>query len=312
MRVFITGATGFVGARLSRELLRRGHGVVALTRDRRRVQGAALADQPGERYRLVEGDPTVAGPWQEELAGCDAVVALAGEPIVGQRWSADFKARAEHSHVAGLERIAETVGRLPPERRPRALLSASAVGYYGPHGDAALDEDAAPGSGFLAQLCVRWEVAAQRSAEHGVRVVRLRIGIVLGAGGGVLGRMAPAFRAFVGGPIGSGAQYLSWVHVEDVVGIILFALESDASGPLNVTAPEPVTMEHFARALGQVLGRPSFLRVPGLALRLALGEGAAAILTGQRVLPRRVRQLGYRFRHEHLAEALAAIFSGSA
>ncbi len=314
MRVFVTGATGFVGSRLVRELLRRGDSVVALTRDRKRMRAADLLPADG-RFQVVEGDPATPGPWQEQLLDCDAVCALAGEPIVGRRWTADFKERAEKSRVEGCRLIAQGIGRLPEGRRPGLVVAASAIGYYGPHGDESLDEETGPGSDFLAQLCVRWENAAGEAAIHGARVINARIGVVLGEGGGALAKMVPAFKAFVGGPIGSGSQYMSWIHLLDAVGLLLFCLDSEhpaLRGPVNVTAPEPVTMREFARNLGQALHRPAALPVPSLAVRLLFGESADVLLTGQRVLPRRAREFGYAFRYPTLPEALKAVFSSGA
>lgn len=306
MRVFLTGATGFVGSRLVRDLLRRGDQVVALTRDGRRLRGE-------ERLEVVEGDPSLGGPWQERLAGCDAVVALAGEPIGGQRFSAALKERAERSRVGGVTRLVEGLRRLPAESRPRILLPASAIGYYGDQGDRPLTEEDPPGSDFLAQLCLRWEAAARPAEELGLRVAPLRIGVVLGEGGGALAKMVPAFRAFVGGPIGSGRQYLSWIHLSDAVGIMLHALGHDgARGPLNLTAPEPVTMGDFAAALGRALHRPALLPVPGALLRLALGEGADPLLGSQRVLPQGAQRLGYRFRFPALPAALEDLLGSRA
>lgn len=309
MRTFLTGSTGFIGSRLSRELLRRGDEVVALTRDRRRLRGAD--HDPEGRFQVVEGDPAAAGPWQERLRGCDAVVALAGEPVLGRRWSADFKQRIERSRVDSMARLGEALAALPAERRPKVVVAASAIGYYGDRGAEVCTEDSPPGppEDFLAQVCVRWEEGARALAALGPRVVSLRIGVVLGEGGGALARMLPAFRAFVGGPLGPGGQYLSWIHLDDVVGLTLLCLDSEderASGPVNATAPNPVTMEEFARTLGEVLHRPAVLRMPGAALRLVLGEAAQVLLGGQRVLPQRARELGYRFRCPELAAALRA------
>ena len=303
MRVFLTGATGFVGSRLVRDLLRRGDHVVALTRDGRRLR-------PGDRLEVVEGDPARPGPWQERLSGCDAVVTLAGEPISAQRFTAAFKERAERSRIGGVERIVEALGRLPAEARPRALVSGSASGYYGDQGDRVLTEDDGPGDDYLAGLCVRWEAAARPAEALGVRVAPLRLGVVLGEGGGALAKMLPAFRAFLGGPLGSGRQYLSWVPLSDVPGLIQLALEHDgARGPINVTAPEPVIMRDFAAALGRALHRPAALPVPGLLLRLAFGEGADPVLGSQRVMPQRAQRLGYRFRFPELSVALSDLLT---
>lgn len=309
MRVFVTGATGLIGKRLMRDLLLRGDQVVALTRDRRRLGGAiGVVDQ--DKLLVVEGDPAQSGPWQEYVAGCDAVVALAGEPIAGHRWSASFKERIERSRVDGMTRLCEVFARLPAEQRPSIFLAGSAVGYYGPRGDEVLTEDDGPGDDFLAQICQRWEAATEPAAALGLRVVRLRTGVVLGDGG-ALEKMLPAFRMFLGGPLGSGRQYMSWIHQSDVAGLLLLCLRSDAaSGPINLCSERPVTMREFATTLGEVLHRPSILPVPALAVRALMGESADMVLTGQRVLPRRATQLGYHFRFPDLKAALRDLLDG--
>ncbi len=302
MRVFVTGASGFIGRRLIRELIRRGDRVVALTRNRHNLRSS-----DSERLTVVEGDPTRAGEWQQQLAGCDAVIALAGEPILGQRWNDAFKRRLVDSRVESLKRLYEALAALPEETRPKILASASAIGIYGSRGDEVLDETTQSGAGFTAQLCSDWESGAKALTALGLRVSVLRIGIVLGDGGGVLERMVPAFRAFVGGPIGSGQQYVAWIHLDDIVGIFLMALdEPSVSGVLNLTAPTPVRMRDFAATIGKVLHRPSMVAVPELALKVLLGEGASVVLASQRVLPRRTQELGYRFRFPDLQAALTA------
>ena len=305
MRVFMTGASGFIGKRLVRELLRRGDHVVALTRSRKNLPTAA-----SERLTVVEGDPTRPGAWEQQVGGCDAIIALAGEPLLAQRWTAEFKRRLVDSRVEGMRCLGTTLAALPTERRPRSLIAASAIGYYGSRGDEILDESSPPGSGFTAQLCSDWEAGARNAEVSGVRVAVLRIGIVVGEGGGILDKMVPAFRAFVGGPVGSGEQYLAWIHLEDLIGILLLALDNPAiSGPLNLTGPTPVRMREFARTLGKVLHRPALVPVPELALRLLLGEGAHVPLSSQRVLPRRALDLGYKFRYPDLTSALLATLS---
>jgi uncharacterized protein (TIGR01777 family) len=302
MRVFVTGASGFIGKRLLRELLRRGYQVVALTRN-----GQNLRSGNGEPLVVVEGDPSHSGSWEESIGGCDAIIALAGEPLLGHRWTPEFKQRVVDSRVESVRRLTATLAALPAELRPRTLISASAIGYYGARGDEPLDENSSPASDFAAQLCVDWEAAARAAEAHAVRVVTLRIGVVVGEGGGILEKMVPPFRAFVGGPIGSGQQYVAWIHLEDVIGLILMALDNPSlSGPVNITGPQPVRMRDFAAILGKVLGRPSLLPVPEVALRLLLGEGAYVPLSSQRVLPRRALDLGYKFRYPELRGALEA------
>lgn len=309
MRLFVTGASGFIGRRLLRELLRRGDSVVALTRRASNLEESGSAPGLAENRLLVlEGDPAEAGAWQQQVARTDAVLTLAGEPVLGARWSDSFKRRIAHSRVEAVKRMVDTIGQLPPDQRPSTLISASAVGYYGSQGDEELDEKSPPGTDFLARLCVDWEAAAEAASAHGVRVVRLRIGVVLGEGGGALAKMLPAFRAFVGGPLGPGNQYMPWIHQDDVLGLMLLALQRpEIQGPLNLTAPNPVTMKELAQTLGAVLHRPAVLSVPAAALKLALGEAAQTLLGSQRVIPRRAIELGYAFRYPLLAEALRAV-----
>jgi uncharacterized protein len=294
MRVFVTGATGLVGRALCAELVGRGHSVTALSRAPRgagRLPPGAVA---------VQGDPASPGPWQDELARCDACVHLAGEPLDAGRWSAERKRRIRESRVRSTENVAAVLR----ERGPAVLVSGSAVGFYGSRGDEVLDEGSRPGEGFLAETCEAWEAAATSAAPR-ARVVLLRSGLVLAAQGGALPRMARPFRILAGGPLGDGAFWHPWIHLADEVGLILFALaEGRASGPLNASAPEPVRNRDLARAIGEALHRPSAVRVPALALRVALGEMAEVVLSSQRAVPRKALALGYRHRFPELAGAL--------
>jgi len=285
MRILVTGGTGFIGGALVQALRQRGDEPVIVSR---RPSATAVG------WDAIE----------HEVARADAIVHLAGEPIADSRWTEARKQRIRESRIQPTERIARAVEQASP--RPRVLVSASAVGIYGMReDDRVLDEKSPAGDGFLAQLAVAWESKADRARDAGVRVVHPRIGIVLGRGGGALGRMVAPYRFFVGGPIGSGRQWVSWIHWQDAVRALLFALDSDAlSGPVNVVAPEPVRMERLAHAIGAALNRPAAMRVPAFALRLALGEGLAQVLlTGQRAVPRRLLDRGFAFGFSRIEQA---------
>jgi hypothetical protein len=293
VRVFVTGATGLVGRALCAELVRRGDAVVALSRS----PDASRRLPPG--VAVIAGDPGVAGPWQDALAQADACVNLAGEPL-DARWNAERKRRFRASRVDATRNVAAVLR----ERGPAVLVSASAVGFYGDRGDEVLDEGSAPGDDFLAELCRAWEAEAAAAAPR-ARVALLRIGIALAADGGALPRMVRPFRLFAGGPLGDGSAYQPWIHLADVVGIALLALDdARASGPINATGPEPVRNRDLARAIGRVLSRPSLLPAPAAAIRLVVGEMAGVVLASQRVLPRRALELGYRFRFPKAEAAL--------
>jgi uncharacterized protein (TIGR01777 family) len=305
MRVFVTGGTGLIGKRLVGQLLGRGDEVTVLTR-----RYGAARQMFGPNCDLVEGDPTEPGAWADALGGCDAVVHLAGENVFGRRWNPAFKQLLVDSRVKSTENVVEALRRQPrrPDGQPKALVNASAIGFYGPRGDEELAEDSPPGDDFLAGLCQRWEAAARAVEPSGVRCAVVRVGVVLDKHGGALAKMMTPFKLFAGGPAGSGRQWLSWIHHDDMVGLLLLALDHpEARGPLNGTAPNPVTNRDFAKALGRALARPAFVRTPGFALRLGLGEVADVILTGQRVLPRRALALGYTFRYPTVEAALAQI-----
>lgn len=305
MRVVITGSTGTIGLALARALHARGDDVVALSRNRRR--GAEVLGDAAQVHEWAE--PKQSAPPRDALAGADAVVNLLGEPIA-QRWTEAAKREIRDSRVLPTRSLVEALRGLPDGKRPGTLVSQSAVGYYGPRDVQPLDEDAPPGSDFVAGVVVDWEREA-RSGSPPLRVAIARTGVVLSPSGGALARMLPFFRLGLGGPIAGGRQYVPWVHLDDVVGAILTSLDNpDAEGPLNVTAPNPVTNREFGRALGRALGRPTVLPVPGLALRLLYGEMAEVVTTGQRVLPARLGRLGYRFRHPEVEPALRDVLSG--
>jgi uncharacterized protein len=286
MRVTMTGATGRLGTMISSALRERGDDVTILSRS---------ADKG------VQWDPMHGPAPADALNGRDAVIHLAGEDIA-QRWNAETLRRIRESREVGTRNLVE--GMRAADLPPKALISASAVGYYGNRPEA-VDEDAKPGSDVLAQVCIAWEREAQRAEEFGTRVVRVRTGVVLDRHGGALQTMLVPFRLGVGGPVAGGKQPLPWIHVADVVGIYLAALDDDAwSGPVNATAPEPVTNAEFSKALGRALHRPAIAPVPGFAIKALYGGMAKLVIEGQRALPRRTLELGYVFEHPDLDEAL--------
>jgi uncharacterized protein (TIGR01777 family) len=304
VRIIVTGGTGFVGQALCHELSERGDQVVILTRGqpRSRASGEDAARTP----EFASWTPEARGPWMKLLDGADAVVHLAGASVADERWTEERKKLLWSSRVESTCLLAEAIAEA--KKTPAVFVSASAVGLYGTSaGDTVLTESSPAGSDFLARLCVAWEGAAAPSAAAGVRVVHPRIGLVLGRGGGVYQKLAPLFRAFVGGPLGPGKQYMPWVHVRDVVrALVAMITRDDLSGAYNVTAPEPVTMNAFAHAMGESLGRPSLFRVPPLAMKLALGsEAATEVLTGQRAVPQRLIEAGFEFVFPDLPSALA-------
>lgn len=301
-RIVITGGTGLIGSALCRALLDRGDHLHLLARNPEK----AKAQWP-EADRVSLWAPGVSGEWQSSFAEADAVVHLAGESVGAQRWTAAYKQRIHDSRIRGTRELVDAIRRADP--RPSVLVAASAVGYYGDTGDRLTPESAPAGQGFLAKLCESWERLALKAQDYGIRVAVPRIGIVLDREGGALPRMAQPFRWYLGGPIGSGRQYLPWIHLDDLVALLLLALDDDRlSGPFNAIAPEAVTQKHFAHVLGTVLDRPSWLPVPGLALRLAIGEFATSLLQGQHLEPDRARELGFRWRHPELGEALRAVY----
>lgn len=295
MRVFVTGATGFIGQQLVRSLLARGDQVVALARDvdrARQILGAV---------RFAEGTPANPERYAEALKGCQAVFHLAGEPLLGRRWSPEHKRAIRESRVAGTRGLVEAIARSGEQP---VLVSASAVGYYGASGDEVLDESSGPGNDFLARVCADWEAEAAK-AEDLTRCVRVRIGVVLGLEGGALRQMLTPFRFFAGGTLGSGRQYVSWIHQSDLLALFLWLLSTDIRGVVNATAPHPVTMRELSRALGRALHRPSLVPIPSLAVKIALGEASGAVLDGQRVLPKAALAHGFAFRFDTLDAAMA-------
>lgn len=300
MRLTVTGASGLIGSALVARLSARGDEVTVLTRAPERARAAL-------QVQAVAWDLSSEAAPAEALEGRDAVIHLAGENIA-QRWSAGAKRAIRDSRLtgtsnllAGLQEIDTAAG----EVRPRVLVSSSAIGYYGPHGEEPLDEDAPAGEGFLAQTCAEWEARAERARELQMRVVQIRTGVVLARGGGALAKMLLPFRLGLGGPIAGGEQYMSWIHLDDLIEMLLTAVgQEDWSGPVNATAPEPVSNDEFSRVLAGILHRPALMAIPAFALRALYGEMAQVLTSGARVLPAKALVLGYEFRHPHLSEAL--------
>jgi uncharacterized protein len=316
MKVAVTGATGFVGSRLVDRLQAEGHQVLVLTRNAE----SAKRMFPTEKYSNVEiiaYSPLTSGEWQQSIAGCDAVVNLAGAPIAESRWTAERKQEILESRKTGTRKIVEAIGFAAAARvaqanpKPSVLINSSAIGYYGTSETATFEESAKPGSDFLAQVCQDWETEAEQVKAAGVRLVILRTGIVLGMGGAIAKMLLP-FRMFAGGPIGSGRQWFSWIHREDMVSLILFALtRPEMTGAYNATAPHPVKMAELCSALGQVMNRPSWLPVPDFALEALLGDGAQVVLQGQQVLPKRTEESGFQFAYPTVKPALEEVLSHS-
>jgi uncharacterized protein len=294
MKVLVTGGTGFIGQPLVKDLLLNGHEVTVLTR----APKAAASKLPAS-VTLAKS--------LSEVPGADAVINLAGESLAARRWTPDRKQAIRASRIDTTRALCQWLEHLPV--RPQVLISGSAIGWYGARQDECLNEDALPGDDFAAQLCRDWEAEAERAAALGIRVCTIRIGVVLGPagseGGGALAQMLPPFKFGLGGPMGSGKQWMSWIHRADLIALIQFLLQtSSAAGPFNATAPAPVRNREFSATLGEVLHRPAFMTMPGVALRVIVGEMAEILLTGQRVVPSKAEALGFRFRHPQLQDAL--------
>jgi len=286
MNITVTGATGFIGRYLVQSLARDGHSVRALSR---------------AAWDVLAGEPPA-----ESLAKADAVVHLAGSPVA-QRWTSGAKKKIRASRVQGTHHLVTALSTL--SGRPEALVCASAIGIYGDRGDEVLTEASPIATGFLADVCHEWEQEADLAEALGIRVVKLRFGIALGRKGGALEKMLPPFRAFVGGKVGTGSQWMSWIHIADIVGLIRHAIEHPVSGVMNATAPNPVRNREFARELGAALHRPAIFPVPAMALRILLGEMASVLVASQRVLPKAAESTGYRFEFPDLDGALRDLSS---
>src|SRR4030066_979160 len=299
MKILITGGTGFVGTQLTSRLIKDNHEVTILTRSLKGAKGAS----PGISY--LEGDPTKRGSWQEAIKNHDAVINLAGASIFS-KWTEEHKKAIRESRVNTTQNIVEGIPSRP--ERPFTLFSTSAVGYYGFHGDEELIEESPQGDDFLARIAVEWEGEALKAREKGARVVMTRFGIVLGEKGGALSQMIPLFKKYIGGPIGSGNQWFSWVHIKDLAEAFVFLIRHlEISGPVNVCSPNPVRNRDLANALGKALHRPSFMPAPGFMIKLVLGELGSVILEGQRVIPRRLLDSGFVFQYPDIDKALQSL-----
>lgn len=304
MNVFITGGTGFIGRALILRLRRDGHSVTALSRSV--SKGRSLLGLEADLLDASSDDETLI----DALNRADAVINLAGEPILGGRWNEAKMRRLRTSRVDLTERIVDLMAKA--DEAPAVLISGSAVGYYGDRGEEELTEESETGSGFLAQLCADWEQAARQAESNGTRVVLIRTGVVLGRGGGALDQMLPPFQFGLGGPIGSGRQFVPWIHLDDLVEMMVAALEDQRySGALNGAAPNPIPFKAFAQALGQALSRPAVLPVPEFAVKALFGKAATVLLGSQRVLPAGSQSLGFQFRFEHIEDALQDLFDNS-
>jgi uncharacterized protein (TIGR01777 family) len=307
MKIAITGSTGFVGSQLVKKLIAQGHSLLLLVRNPAKIRGLLTAEQLAQ-VEIVPYQATESGDWQAKIAGCEAVINLAGSPIA-ERWTPEYKQTILKTRQLGTQRLVEAIA--ASSSRPKVLINASAIGFYGASETATFDEQSQAGQDFLATVCQQWEAAAQKVTELGVRLVILRFGIVLG-NGGALAKMIPPFKLFAGGPLGTGRQWFSWIDRDDLIELILFALAQDSmQGTFNATAPRPVRMTEFCQVLGEFLHRPSWLPVPDFALELLLGEAAKVVLEGQQVLPKATQNAGFNFAYPEIHTSLRKILSGA-
>jgi len=307
MKIFVMGGTGLIGSALVSRLTSRGDEVVLLTR-----RPAHARERWGNQCTIVEGDPMKAGPWMQVVNDCEAVVNLVGESIFARRWNDEFKKLLRDSRINSTQNVVQALAQSPktPAGNPKVVVNGSAIGYYGPCGDEELTEETLAGSDMLAQLAFEWELVTNPAEAAEVRVVRIRTGVVLDKNGGALPQMLTPFKLGLGGPIGSGKHWFSWIHIDDEVGIILLALDNpQAVGPINATAQHPVTNKGFSKALGRALHRPAILPTPPFALKLLLGQVAEILTTGQRVIPAKALSLGYQFKFPDIDPALSDLLN---
>lgn len=304
MRILVIGGTGFVGTHLIPLLIQHQHQVVLLTRSKAK----AVVRFPQGHMEFVEANPVIAGKWMHAVEGCDAVINLAGEPIIGKRWSPRQKEILRASRIDVTRNLATAI--LQARDQPKHVISTSAIGFYGTSLTKVFDEKSAGGEDFLAKLCRDWESSARAVLAAKVRLATVRVGVVLHPAGGALAKLLPVFKSGLGGPLGSGRQWVSWIHMADLCGIYLRLLEQENfEGVVNGTAPAPVNEKEFCESLARILDKPCWLGVPSFVLKLALGEASTLLLDGQNVLPKRVAELGYEFKHPELGVSLQQLLS---
>ncbi len=294
MKIFIAGGSGFVGTNLSSFLLEKGHSIIAV--------GTSISHKVirHDNFHYISADTTIKGAWQDSLKDVDAVINLAGKNIF-KRWSDNYKDQIYNSRILTTRNLVEAI----PAKKEIMLCSASAAGYYGDRADEVLKENVLPGNDFLAKVCMDWEKEAFQAEAKGIRVAAMRFGVVLGKNGGVLAKMVPAFKFFVGGPLGSGLQWFPWIHTDDLCAAIIFIFENpDVKGPLNFCSPNPVINRDFARALGKMLNRPSFMKTPSSMIRLIMGEMGKSLMSSQRAIPDKLLKHGFKFQYPDINNAL--------
>lgn len=299
MKVFITGGTGLIGNLLVKRLVERGDEVTVVSRNKEKAKKNFY-----DKVNIVEGNPSQKGNWQSYIDGSDAVINLAGEAVISKRWTESEKQNIYDSRIKTTENIIEAIKK--SENKPKILINASAVGYYGfQDDDREINEDETTGKDFLSYLCRDWEDSSRKAEKLGLRVVRLRIGIVLAEHGGALEKMIIPFKLYAGGHIGDGKQWVPWIHIDDTVNLILFSLDNQkVKGPMNLTAPNPVRMKDFCKEMGKIINRPSWLPVPSITLKATFGEVADIIASGQRAIPQKAMLNGYKFEYEKVESAL--------